>query len=665
MLVAAFTLCLVPLKANAQLPEGGLIPMTARDLVSLRDVGPSYPEPRRHFIGLSPDHRKIAFQIRQADPETNRYRLALLVCDLTTAAPPVVIDNGGDVMLERISGYTGPLIETGLPDTLTPLWARDGSAIYFLKRLNGSTRIWRAWSNGRGSEPVTKNDGDVSDFAWSADGQHLIYSVWSHDAQAQAGLDSEALHGFHYDTRFWPMVSAAPSVRLQKQAIVRLDVRTGAVDEPSEEERKQFGPQQEDTLLPAPVSSPNGTTAWVWKNDREGQGLPTGLSVRDNQRKVTQCIAATCTDASALWWSQDGTRVRFIRRDGWGNSETSIYEWRPGGPAPSRLYTTKDLLADCQPLKEKIVCAREQSATPRQIVLLDPVSGVESIAYDPNPAFQKFRLGKVERLEWTNSFGVESFGDLVYPVGYVPGRSYPLIVTQYLSRGFLRGGVGDEFPIQVFANLGYAVLNIQRPKITNPPVHGQTETGVERRLLQGFKDRWSVLSSIETQVKRLIALGVVDPDRVGITGLSDGTSTVQFAAVNSRLFKAGSATGCCWESVQDPVVGPEMARAYHEMGWPRLIDADHDFWKHISLINNAERIPFPLLIQQSDDEFRGALASVTALKEAGKPVSLYVFPNEHHIKWQPAHRLAVYERNIRWFDFWLRGIGKSSEWAEK
>jgi hypothetical protein len=31
------------------------------------------------------------------------------------------------------------------------------------------------------------------------------------------------------------------------------------------------------------------------------------------------------------------------------------------------------------------------------------------------------------------------------------------------------------------------------------------------------------------------------------------------------------------------------------------------------------------------------------------------FPDEHHVKWHPAHRLAIYQRNLDWFDFWLRG----------
>jgi hypothetical protein len=32
---------------------------------------------------------------------------------------------------------------------------------------------------------------------------------------------------------------------------------------------------------------------------------------------------------------------------------------------------------------------------------------------------------------------------------------------------------------------------------------------------------------------------------------------------------------------------------------------------------------------------------------------LFVFPNEPHQKFQPRHKLAVYERNLDWFRFWL------------
>jgi hypothetical protein len=34
---------------------------------------------------------------------------------------------------------------------------------------------------------------------------------------------------------------------------------------------------------------------------------------------------------------------------------------------------------------------------------------------------------------------------------------------------------------------------------------------------------------------------------------------------------------------------------------------------------------------------------------------MIVYPNEYHNKWQPAHILAMYDRCIEWFAFWLRG----------
>src|SRR3546814_5504241 len=70
------------------------------------------------------------------------------------------------------------------------------------------------------------------------------------------------------------------------------------------------------------------------------------------------------------------------------------------------------------------------------------------------------------------------------------------------------------------------------------------------------------------------------------------------------------------------------------------------FWDRMSLVRNAQRVRFPLLFEAADDEFRAAVESVTALREAGKPADLFVFPGEYHIKWQPAHRLAAYERGL-------------------
>lgn len=73
------------------------------------------------------------------------------------------------------------------------------------------------------------------------------------------------------------------------------------------------------------------------------------------------------------------------------------------------------------------------------------------------------------------------------------------------------------------------------------------------------------------------------------------------------------------------------------------------------MARNARRIHQPILMQLAHSEALIALESVTALKAAGQPVEMLVFPDERHVKWQPAHRLAIYRRNIDWFRFWLQG----------
>jgi dipeptidyl aminopeptidase/acylaminoacyl peptidase len=172
----------------------------------------------------------------------------------------------------------------------------------------------------------------------------------------------------------------------------------------------------------------------------------------------------------------------------------------------------------------------------------------------------------------------------------------------------------------------------------------------------GWADRRRVLSSIEAAIDRAIALGVADPDRIGITGLSDGVPTVQFALLNSTRFRAAVVSSCC----DDPfgslyAGGPVYADQLKAHGYPAPGEDRPAFWADYSLAVNARRVAAPILVNAPDREYLGAMQAVANLREAGKPIELRVFPDEYHIKWQPAHRSAIYADVLDWFDFWLRG----------
>jgi dipeptidyl aminopeptidase/acylaminoacyl peptidase len=200
------------------------------------------------------------------------------------------------------------------------------------------------------------------------------------------------------------------------------------------------------------------------------------------------------------------------------------------------------------------------------------------------------------------------------------------------------------------------VLSIERP--ANVSSLSPMADGSERIKLdyQDWADRRSVMSAFRTGIEILDARGVADRRRIGITGLSDGTSSAQFALLNSDLFAAASLSACC----EDPktlmaLLGPTGAATLQRYRYPRYTSRSEAFWSPYSIAENAGRFKTPLLLQSADDEYLMTLETFTALREAQRPVELIVFPGEHHMKWQPAHRLALYRRNIAWFMFWLTG----------
>ncbi|WP_031298993.1 Atxe2 family lasso peptide isopeptidase [Sphingobium lactosutens] len=639
--------------SKVEVPAGRAA-VTPRDLVTLRDIGSlGDAVPEQHIFAISPDQRSVAFQVRQGDPDRNSFCLGMVVMRIGSGAVPLFVDRGGDLIREEMDATVEPRRSTGVPAIITPQWSPDGNAIYFLKRDNGVVQVWRADAMGNGSRPVTAFDQDVQEFALDGMGS-LTASVRSGVVEARAASDHEALTGYHFDDRFMPFLSDRPKIpRSPPFTRYQVDLRSG------QRTAIAGGGGLPISTIGAGSQNPRALGVGCSVDRREiTTGVPpqTRLEIRCANGPVSFCSAAACTNTSGPVWMPDRSSVRFLRREGWADTIMATYEWKPATQTVRKLFETSDFLIDCQPLrKTHLACLRETSVTSRRLVVIDTDTGTMTTIVDPNPEFERLTLGRVERIPLKSDAGLEAFGDVVFPEGYRAGHRYPAVVVQYQSRGFLRGGTGDEFPIQAFANRGFAVLSVQRPQPVGARARPRDYVEVDRIGLQDFADRRSVLSVVENGVRTLIDRGIADPAKIGITGLSDGSSTVQFAALNSRLFAAGIASGCCWEPGQTAILGPAMADVYRRIGWPGVSAVDDAFWARMSIAKNARRVAFPILFETSDEEFRVALESYTALKEVGKPADLFIFPDEHHIKWQPAHKLAAYERSIDWFEFWLRG----------
>ncbi|WP_176590665.1 Atxe2 family lasso peptide isopeptidase [Sphingobium sp. EM0848] len=633
--------------------------LTAADLVSLRDIGPANNElPEHSLFAISPDGRAVALQLRQAIPETNSYCLGMFVVPLRPGAIPQPVDLGGDLIRATLDGFGKSGMPSGIPLPITPQWSNDGKSILFLKRENGPTQIWLARTDGSDSHAITRTDIDIEAFRLLPNGKTLIYSTRPALARTREQINIEGRTGYHYDDRYSPVASNRPIAKDGlPSAFTALDLSSGTERPASDAERAVLetpaprSPRGDENAL----MSANPPDAWLSTMGSTALIPVTRPTVRSRDGTATHCPAESCANAiGPIWKTAHKNSVRFLRREGWANSLTGIYEWNLVNNRVRRLYQTQDYLVDCQPLGDDLLCAREQSLVPRHLARIDLKRSQVELLFDPNPEFANLTLGKTERINSLNDLGLQSFEDLVYPVGYQPGRAYPTIVVQYISRGFLRGGTGDEFPIQLYSNAGYAVLSVQRPRPVGLDGSAKDQDEANAKNLVGFADRRSTLSSIEVALNELVRRGIVDRKSIGITGLSDGSSTVQFAALHSDLFAAGAVSACCWDPIQDIVFGPATTAMLHRIGWPKLIDDNPDFWSQVSLARNPRKVRFPLLFSSSDDELLSALQSYTALRQARMPVDMFVFPDEYHIKWQPSHRLAVYERSLDWFNFWLK-----------
>jgi dipeptidyl aminopeptidase/acylaminoacyl peptidase len=632
--------------------------ITAMDLIELRDFGRlDTSASGAPVFTISPDGRFAAIALRRAEIRTNSYCFGIAVVRLDGSGEVALVDFGGEFIpsLNDIRGV--PAIPNGSPVALAPLWSRDGQSLFYLRRDQGLTQLWRAPIDGSSGRPVTRLSTDILSLDWANDARTLLITTRPSLEAARAQVEREGLRGHYFDARFWTLFEGRPRPALP------LPMTVSAFD-PDSETVRTLSLSEADTLRSHDEEGrPHGahliaTTgqgrAWTAPDDPRHIFAPARLHV-EHEGRALACPDAICASrVSGIWWVGDD-RLLILRGGGAEDGgRYSLYSWRVGSePVPRLRFSTDAALLGCMPRDAALLCARETATRPRHLARLALADGRVTTVFDPNPEFSGVALGSVERLRWSNAQGMQTYGDLVLPRSHRPGDRRPLIIVQYQSRGFLRGGTGDEYPIHLLAKKGFAVLSVQQPAGLAATSAAQDINGLQRINIAGWAGRRAIVSAVHAGIDAAIARGAVDPARIGITGMSDGATTTQFALVNSSRFRAAAISSCCDEPSGRFVVGPAYRDAVLAWGYPRQSTDDDEFWQPMSLARNAPTMRTPLLIQVPDAEYRGALEAVSALEQHGAPVEMYVFPDEYHVKAQPAHREAIYERAVDWFRFWL------------
>ncbi len=631
--------------------------ITAPDLIELRDFGQIIAPAGREPFSLSPDGRFAAMTLRRADAAKDSYCVGVVLVPLDGRSAPRLLDVGGEVIPSRndVHGIAG--IPSGLIHSAPPSWSPDGKSLAYLRRDDGATQVWRVGLEGSAARRVTALQTEPFGVAWTQDGRALVVTTRQGADAARAAIDREGTSGFLFDERFWTVADMRP----HPAASIPMDTM---LVEPETGAGRAIDAGAAARLLGKPsmpsgasriAASASGAIAWIGS---ERADLPRGPDLLRLQigGKPVACVVTACREnIVGLWWA-DGATLLFLRGPSAQNGgRTALYRWRVGANAqPVKLFETEDLLLGCDVAAGMMVCAQETLTRPRTIVRVDLKSGRRTVLFDPNPEFASVRLGRAERIRWIDRDGVATYGDLVLPPGHKPGERHPLVVVQYWSRGFLRGGIGDEYPIQLLAERGYAVLSFQMPAESAEAAAAPDANAAQALKVRNWAGRRRIFTSLDAGIDAVIARGVADPEEIAITGLSDGASTVQFALNHSTRFKAAIMSGCCEDPSAIFIVGPSYGATVAKWNYPAAGEDGREFWRGQSLAVNAGRLRVPLLLQLADNEARMAAEGFSALKSHGVPVEMYVYPDEWHTKMHPVHRLAIYERNLAWLDFWLR-----------
>jgi dipeptidyl aminopeptidase/acylaminoacyl peptidase len=321
--------------------------------------------------------------------------------------------------------------------------------------------------------------------------------------------------------------------------------------------------------------SPSGALVWTDARDPAQQGGRPPLTIvvqSAEEREPVVCAAVECTGQSikGLWWRNDD-EVLFVRGEGVLFQDSALYTWRRGAATPRLVLRTPNLFASssdwkCAIAQDRLVCFYEEPARPRRLVAINLETGVVETLYDPNPNFARFNLGPPPiRVEFHSPLAGENYGYLVLPPGRRDGERLSLVIVTYRCKGFLRGGIGDEYPIFPFAAQGHAVLCFNVPDLDfaraatmAPDAYTSWARG------EGDPEINRVQEGLDAALAQLDRLGVIDPERVGLTGLSYGAETVMYAMFHMPQLAAAIASGT--------EIGPAScpARPTASMG-PRLV----------------------------------------------------------------------------------------------
>ncbi len=304
---------------------------------------------------------------------------------------------------------------------------------------------------------------------------------------------------------------------------------------------------------------------------------------------------------------------------------------------------------------EVVAFAADSPSHPSELYVM--ADGEPKRVTDSNPWLADKRLAEQEVIAFKARDGMELQGLLIHPLDRREGERVPLILTvhggpeSHYRNDWL---TGYSLLGQMAAAKGYAVFY--------PNYRGSTGRGVAFSKTSQADPAGAEFDDLVDAVDHLVAMGLVDEDKVGVTGGSYGGYATGWL---STRYSDRFAAGVMFVGISNKVskVGTtDIPNEEYEVHARKRPWDDWQFFLERSPVYYADQSKTPLLIMHGADDPRvhptQSMELYRHLKLRGQaPVRLVFYPGEGHGNRNATARFDYTLRAMRWFDHYLMGPG--------
>ena len=659
----AITLTLWTTAALAQ--SRGTVP-SVDDLISLKHAASPV---------ISPDGRYVAYTVRETNWDDNLYKTEIWIADSQAGTTRQLTNSG-----------------SATKSSSAPAWSPDGHRLAFSSDRTDRRQIYLIDPQGGEGVKLTSGDEGAGSFKWSPDGRLIAYTAT--DPQTDEMKNREKKYGqfdaIDQDYRMTHLY-VVDVIAKQSRRLTQGNFTVGNFDWSPAGKKIAFDHRINPALS-------NSETA--------------NISIVDvDSGQVHLLVSQAGPDRNPIW-SPDGSQIAFESAMGSATSSytnsaiaiisaaggairnasaefdenPSLVGWRTSGLYFSASQRTNAYLFRLDPHSSQVtrlvpaagwigsnfslnaktdrVAYLASSATAFPEIYSAAISGAEVRKLtDMGSQVAKWIQPTREVISWKSKDGTTIEGVLHKPADFKPGTKYPLLVV-------IHGGPTDRSRPTPFSSLTTYPIDTWLGKgaiVLEPNYRGSTGYGEKFRSLNvrnlGIGDAWDVLSGVDS----LIAQGIVDPDRVGCMGWSQGGYISAFLSTHdSARFKAISVGAGIsdWTTYYVSTDIHQFTRQYLKATpWE-----DPDIYAKTSPITYIKGAKTPTLIQHGATDQRVPLPDAyefyQGLQDQHVPSKLIIykgFEGVGHGPSKPKSSRAVMEHNLEWFDQYLFGTASQQQ----